>query len=220
MASHRKLKVCANSDYRTTHYHHCLKGDKMFKKFIAGAALVAALATSSVHSAQAAALSGSLPLAGFLVSQNSTDLLLSTTVSSVFTFTSGLGIGDYSPIPVATDFGPTLLDFSSTAAMTGFTMSNAGYGTWTTTSGAFAPGHTASFLQVLLHGTFTPSGALSSFDPTPATLRISVNLSGGSLAEAITLDSTKHDVPEPGSIAMLVGMGVSGGFLALRRRRK
>jgi len=185
-------------------------------RFAVAALVGAALAIGGTVNANAQLLSGSLPLAGFIVTSNSPSLGTSTTVSSVFTFSSGPGLGDYAPIPVATNFGPTTLDLTN---FTTFAFSDATYGSWTSASGVVVQ-QTANFLDVFILGTFTPGPGLPGFIATPGSLRISVNQSGGSLSEAITLVSPPLTlVPEPGTYAMIATSGI-GGLLMLRRRKK
>jgi hypothetical protein len=172
---------------------------------------VAVLALNSVCSASP--INGSLPLSGNTVTQNGANLLVSTTISDASTLTSGPGAGDYSPIPLSTSYGPATLNLNN---FTTFSLSNATFGSFATTSGLIVT-QTASFLDVFLLGTYTPGAGLPGKDPTPSSLRISVNQSGTSLSEAISLNSPalpSPGVPEPGTLIMLgvplVGLGLYG----------
>jgi len=178
------------------------------------AVAVAALAIGALGSAGAQLLNGSLPLAGIVVTQNGADLLASTSVSDAFAITSGFGATDYAPIPLGTTYGTTTLDFTN---FTTFSLSNATFGSFATTSGSFITHH-ADFVDVLLLGVYSPGPGLPGFVPTPASLRISINQSGASLSEAITLNSPPLGVPEPGTYAFGVTSAL-GGLLMLRRRK-
>jgi hypothetical protein len=184
---------------------------------IAVAALAAAaLALAGAPKANAQLLSGSLPLAGIVVGQNSGSLGTSTQITSAFAITSGFGTTDYAPIPLGTAYATTTLDLTN---FTTFSLSDATYGTFTTTSGVIVQ-QTANFLDVFILGTYTPGPGLPGFIATPASLRISVNQSGASLSEAITLVSPPLTlVPEPSTYAMLATSGI-GGLMMLRRRKK
>lgn len=158
-------------------------------------------------------LDGSLSLAGISVTQNGADLATSTLVSAADTIVVGPGIGDYAPVALFSSFGPHTLDLSSLPALAAtFSLSNATYGSFAASSASIIQ-QTAAFLDLLIIGTFTPVGALAGFDATPTSLRVSVNQSGRSQAEAVTLNS----VPEPVAMALL-GIGLTG-IAVLRRRR-
>jgi hypothetical protein len=167
---------------------------------------------------QAAMIQGSLPLAGFVVTQNGGNLGSSTVVSAALTLTSSTGTQDYAPIPIATNFGPNTVDVNN---LTAFTLSNATFGTFTTTSGVILL-HNTSFLNVFLVGVYSPGpGLAAGLTPGPTSARISINQSGASLSEAITLSSPPEDLmvtPEPTSV-VLAGIGLSClGAFTFRRR--
>jgi hypothetical protein len=155
-------------------------------------------------------LSGSLPLAGVGVSENGGDLQSSTIISSVKSVTIGPGTGSYSPIGLLTDFGATTLDKSN---LTSFTINNATWGNFTTTSGMIVT-QTPSFLDVLLQGEFNPGPGLAGFMPTPTTLRVSYNKSGSSISEAITLHSTPSSIVLP-ELSTLTSLGIGTALVWL-----
>jgi hypothetical protein len=161
-------------------------------------------------------MNGSLPLVGFGVTltPGSADLSDATDVLATETLVSTTGLLDYSTIPVSTNFGATDLNLANLGT---FTFDNALYGSWTTTSvGSFIADQSAGFLDVYLLGTFTPSGDLSSFSATLASLRISVVDSGGSISESLSLDSPPASTPEPVT-TVLVGSALLA--LGLLRRK-
>lgn len=184
---------------------------------LAFAATAAGVALFAGASANAQLLSGSLPLAGLVVSENGPNLFLSTTVTAAKAFTSGAGIHDYSPIPLFTLFNTTPLVLANP---TTFSISNPTWGSFHATSDTIVS-HTPFFYEAVVLGVFTPGPGLPGKLPTAGELRISINRSGKSLSEAITLDTPPLAIPEPGNVATLVGMGLSGaGFLLRKRLRK
>jgi hypothetical protein len=170
--------------------------------------LIAAAALGASMLSQAATINGSLPLSGQTVTENGATLATSTLIQSVNTVTSGVGTGDYIPVPLGASFGPTSLNLSNFLT---FALSNATFGAFSTSSGVVVS-QTASFLDVFLTGTFTPgSGLAAGLTPTVSSVRISVNQSGASLSEAITLNSPalSSPVPEPGT-SMFLAAGLIG----------
>ncbi|MBM3223083.1 MAG: PEP-CTERM sorting domain-containing protein [Candidatus Tectomicrobia bacterium] len=78
--------------------------------------------------------------------------------------------------------------------------------------------------RIAYEGIFTPGPLLAGFDPSPSSLRISINQSDASLSQAITLNSPPLPpppvtvVPEPGTwVLMLTG---ALGLLGYRWRRQ
>ena len=176
------------------------------RRLVAGAVMV--LAASTV--AQAVTLQGSLSFAGFGVTQNGTDLATSTQISATFTLVSSAGLGDFAPIPITTNFGAHTLDLSDLVGS--FSLENASVGAFAATSASILS-QSANFLSIVFGGIFTPvaGGLLDGFEATETTLRISINQSGESLSEAITM----NNVPEPASMMlMLAGLA---GIAAARR---
>jgi hypothetical protein len=143
-------------------------------------------------------------------------LSVSTLISGSDTIVSSPGAGDYSVVPLFTDFGPATLD---TTDLDAFTISNATYGSFGGVTTGEILTQNANFLDVYLVGTFNPgSGLAVGLDPTLSSLRISINQSGSSLSEAITLSSPPAGtgVPEPATFALLGG---SLAALGLYRRK-
>lgn len=185
-------------------------------------ALSAVAVLLSGNLSYAVPIDGSLPLVGVNVSQNGADLSSSTMITVSDTITSGVGMGDYDPVPTSTSFGGHILDLNDLVGT--FSLSNPTYGTFDPTS-AMIVSQTAAFLDIFFLGTFTPGAGLSAgLDPSPTSLRISLNQSGTSLSEAITLNSPPvpvtpgNPVPEPGTWALLLTGTL--GLLAYGWRRR
>lgn len=169
-------------------------------------------------SAQADLITGSLPLAGIGVTQNGADLSVSDKIYTSCELTTSRGTGDLARIDQMLIFFNT--DIYLNDADTGFghySFWNNSWGTFTANSGTIVQ-RTADFLDLFMEGLFTPSanGGLKDFDATPATVRVSINQSGGSLSQGVTLDVAP--VPEPSSLALL-GIGSTVGLIAVGRRR-
>jgi len=186
-------------------------------------ALLLAVSTT----ASAAGLNGSFGFTGLNATKNGADLNSTT----LFTFTNYLvtsnGAGDFSGVVTGTFFnGPNppavtgALDISSPASMSGFSITNPSFGTFVASNTPFNMilAQSSNFLDVQLVGFFTPAGTLSGFSPTPADVRVSINLSGSSVSAAFTLTAPTV-VPEPSTYALgMVSTVVLGAYA--RRRRK
>ena len=168
--------------------------------------------------AKAASINGSFPLSGFTVTKNGADLVASTTVSLGSTLTSSAGLGDFSPIPSMSSFGPATLNLSSLVALAaGFSLNNATYGSFVASS-AIIIQQSANFLDIYFVGMFTPAAGLPGLDPSAASARISVNENGGSLSAGITLNSPPAGVPEPATFSVVAGGLALLGLAGYRRR--
>lgn len=163
-------------------------------------------------------LQGSLALAGFKVSQNKANLALSTKITAKFMLTSNTGTGAFHYIPLFTVFTPTMLNLAN---LNTFSFTNSQWGTFVANHPSFPNQivqHTASFLDILMDGTFTPGPGFLAHHPYVASeeiLRLSFNQSGKSLSEAVTLNSPAQ-TPEPGTL-LLLGSGILA--LVVRRTR-
>lgn len=180
---------------------------RLHRTLLAGALLV--LASTS---AQAAGIIAGGSFGGINVAKNGTDLSTSTLITAADTVTSSPGTGALAPPPLLTSFGPNSIDLSMAASGFGFSLTNATYGTFTGTTGTIVQ-QTADFIDLYILGSLTV-GAESG----PASVRISINLSGTSLSEAITLNAPPASIPEPTSVA-LAGIGLAAaGLVGLRKR--
>jgi hypothetical protein len=184
---------------------------------------IAMLVSASV--APASPINGSLPLNGGNLTQNGADLSLSTMISATLTLNLSLGSGDYAFIPLLTNFGPTTLNYTSNATLSTFSFSSAVWGTFVASADPAnqVVQKTANFLDVFIIGTFTPgtNAGWAGKDPTQSSLRFSINQSGSSISEAITLSSPatpSPGAPEPQTLA-LIGSALVGLALASRKRQ-
>lgn len=184
----------------------------------------AALFLAAGMAGHASMIVGSFPLNGGGLTQDGANLGVSTMVSATLLTNLGAGAGDYAFIPASTDFGGATLDYSSTAALAGFSFSSPLWGTFTAQAN---PANaivqkTANFLDVFIVGTFTPgtSAGWTGKDPTESSLRFSINQSGASISEAITLNSPAlppPGVPEPGTMVLYGSALVAVSLLSKRR---
>lgn len=195
--------------------------------------LALAVAVTVAVGAAAAPLNGSLVLTTVSSSINGSNLSDSTLITPTgFIFNptpppvvilvtpgvvTGVGAGDYVPVPFLT-FGTggvvDLLNINSYALIF-----DGDVGAFAASVGQIIS-QSANFLDVLYTGTFFPglTGPLATFDPSPTSVRVSLNYSGGSVSYAATLASPPEEViPEPGTYA-LIGAGLLSLF-ALRQRR-
>lgn len=187
---------------------------------------VAAFLAISVVSANAGMITGSIPLTGFGATQTATDLsFLANTISTTNVTLAGVPVGDYSV--VVTNYGtPTTLNVTNVngGGGGGFTFGNALNGTFVATSGVITT-RTSSNLDIFLLGTYTPGTAFSAAGcnvcaVTGTLAHLSINQSGSSISEAITLTSpasTLPGAPEPATMGLLGSALVVLGVIGRKR---
>jgi len=190
----------------------------LHRSFVLAVALAVAATLSQPTNAQAGGIVGSIPLAGFNVTQNGTDLSNSTVLTTGSELTSGKGVGDYSPIPGMTSYSGSVLNLS-TLTMT--PISNSTYGTFTPSSVEIVS-RSASFLDVYVLGTYNPgSGLAAGLTPSLSSLRIGFTFTAGSISESMTLSTPPAAVSEPASVIMgLTGVVACGLLFGIRRRSR
>lgn len=190
----------------------------MKKQLFLAAILAAVLGVAG----QAAFLDGSITLFTFGATINGPDLAASTQFTPTGFITPGLiaggSLGDYSAVPILTSASGGAIDTTNPSA---FSVSIPGYGVFGDATGLIVF-QTQNFFQMYFEGTFTPeAGPLAGFDPSPAAMRVSLNMSGTGVAYGATLESIAavppEEIPEPATFALL-GAGMLA--LSLLRRRR
>lgn len=238
----------------------------MFNKIITGAVLIAALAASSVQSANAVALSTLAGGGSLSITDSSGCVLVFDQFKVLVTSAQGYAtfmpanvdintilVGGNGGISIGANFDASLpgvlndvrtfanpdLNFSYRVSSV-CDISSAHLAA--TMSGTASPNVLGNFASAsvsengsngytLSESANSVGGLTSNLDTTfPAVHSITVTKDIGMTLQrnGMTDNVSAHisgltqsfDVPEPGSVAMFIGMGISGGLLALRRRRK
>ena len=173
--------------------------------------------------AQATMIEGSSIVSAFMVSQNGADLASSTLFTPIGPTGGGSlymygGVDDFALLPAPPALIPCTAPTLDITDGTSWEFTCTGEGKWETTEFTIVTS-TTNYLDLLLTGTFTPdpSGLLKDsfgapLDPTPGTLRISLNQSG----PIVGWTGTMTMVPEPMTMSLLA----VGGLALLRRRRR
>ena len=178
-----------------------------------------AVITACTTMLHASAISGDIPFAGVSVSMIGANLGTATMLSGTDTRTSGVAEGDFSVIPLGTQFGPFSLNPTNLTEPTfstggGFSISNAGYGSFVAASGSILAQATNA-LVVDMDGAYTPGPLFVGLTTAPADATLAFTRNGTSISASFTLVTTP--VPEPGTLVTM-GIGLCGTALMLRRK--
>ena len=158
-------------------------------------------------------ISESMPLAGVSVTENSLNLMAATAVTGTNSLTSGAGLGDFSIVPMMTSFGPFRLTDTTVSTGGGFSISNAGYGSFVVSIMA----ETANALVVDMTGTYTPGPLFVGLTAGPADATLAFTQNRTSIPASFALVTTGVPIPEPLTM-VIMGMGLCGAALLLRRK--
>ena len=152
----------------------------------------------------------------FGVTENGTDLSNTTFLTASDTATSGLGVGDFSVVPMMTDYASFTFDVTSIASGGGFSISNPTYGSFVAVAGVIDM-QRQDFLSVDLYGPYTPGPGVPGATSGRTEIDLSFTQNGGTVSASDTLVSEPS--PEPGTLALL-GSGFVGVAAVTRRRQR
>ena len=139
---------------------------------------LAVLSLAASTFASATAISGSLPFVFIDADQNGTNLAVSTVLTATNSLTEDIGTGDFAVVPVLTSFGPMSLSEATIGIGGGFMVTNATWGTFTADSATLIT-RTPTFLNIDMHGTFTPGPGFPGLTASPADAHVTFDQTGG-----------------------------------------
>jgi hypothetical protein len=142
-------------------------------------------------------------------------------ISASIVTTLSLGSGDFAFIPIGTNFGPATLNYTSNATLSSFGFSSPIWGSFAALANPMNQviQKTADFLDVSIVGMFTPgsNAGWAGKDPTMSSVRFSINQSGTSISEMITVSSLASGAPEPATMALIGSALVVLGLISRKR---
>lgn len=161
-------------------------------------------------------LIGSMPLAGAPVTENGPNLLAATAVMGTNSLTSGAGSDDFSIVAMKTSLGPFSLTDTTVSTDGGFSISNAGYGSFVPTGGSITA-ETTNAPVVDMTGTYAPGPLFDGLTAVPVEAALVFTQNGTSISASFALVTTGTPIPPPVTM-VIMGIGLCCAALLLRRK--
>ncbi len=187
------------------------------------ALLAAASAAVAVPTAASAAtIIGTLTGAIFNIGSSTSVIGAGSTFTNSGSLITNNGTGDFSPVSFFTPFA-----LSTVTATNGSAVTLSGlFGTFIGSVGSVSVSNSklTNVVTLYTYGTFTPTGALASYDPGAASVTFSFTQGtapGSIVSGSYTLSSPPSPIPEPAVWGLTIaGAGMAGAAVRRRRREK